>query len=167
MSLAVAQSRLAIVPVTLKAANRFVGQEHRHHPPTRGHKLSQGVVDDTGRLCGVAILGRPVSRHLDATGHLEVLRVCTDGTPNACSALYGAAARVGKEMGYPRERIITYTLLDEIGVSLRAAGWIWVAITDAESWDRPSRRRTDKSPTEAKKRWHAARPAAHKEPERG
>jgi hypothetical protein len=53
---------------------------------------------------------------------LEVSRVATDGCPNACSALYGAAARLGKALGY--SRIITYILDSEVGVSLRAAGWV-------------------------------------------
>lgn len=117
------QSKLIIRPITLKDANAFVGQEHRHHPPMVGHKFSISVVDEDGTLRGVAIAGRPVSRMLDDGLHLEVLRVATDGTPNACSALYGAVARAGKSMGYPRENIITYTLASEPGTSLRASGW--------------------------------------------
>ena len=52
---------------------------------------------------------------------LEVTRLVTDGTANACSLLYAAAARVGKELGY--ERIQTFILATEPGTSLRAAGW--------------------------------------------
>lgn len=155
------QPRLTIVPVTLREANRFVGQEHRHHPPTVGHKWSHGVViEPTGYLCGVAISGRPVSRKLDEQGYLEVVRVATDGTPNACSALYAAAARAGKEHGYVRSKIITYTLQSEPGTSLRAAGWVLGSTTAGGSWDRPGRRRTDNAPTEPKNRWHAAKPEA-------
>ena len=149
-------SRLMLAPVTLKAANRFVGDEHRHHPPTTGHKASISVVDDAGKIHGVAIIGRPVSRALDATGHLEVLRVATDGTPNAGSMLYGAARRLGIALGYPASKIVTYTLDSEPGVSLRAAGWLAVAHVRGESWDRPGRRRVDRAPTCPKVRWHGA-----------
>jgi len=154
--LEVAQSRLTIVPSGLRAASEFVGAEHRHHPPTRGHKFSVAVVDEADRRRGVAVAGRPVSRVLDGLGWLEVLRVATDGCPNACSALYGACARIGKEMGYLRHEIITYTLPDEPGTSLLAAGWVRDIITDGKSWDRPSRRRSDNAPTCRKQRWRAA-----------
>lgn len=153
-----AQQRLYIMPIGLRAANAFVGQEHRHHPPSRGHKFSVAVHDESGLLRGVAIAGRPVSRMLDNGFHLEVLRVATDGCENACSALYGACARAGKGMGYPSHQIITYTLHTEPGTSLRAAGWVQVGVTDGGSWDRPSRRREAVSPTEVKVRWAAAQP---------
>lgn len=149
-------SELRIAPITLREANAFVETVHRHHGPTRGHKLSLAVVSGIGQTHGVAILGRPVSRHLDAQGYIEVLRVATDGTPNACSMLYGAARRVAREMGYPAEKIITYTLADEPGTSLRAAGWHPSVTVRGESWDRPARERTDRHPTTPKVRWAAA-----------
>lgn len=152
------QQRLTIRPITLRAANRFVGDEHRHHPPTRGHKFSIAVHDEADELRGVAVAGRPVARNLDDGRTLEVLRVATDGCENACSALYGAVARTGIGMGYERHRILTYTLLTEPGTSLRAAGWVPVHVTAEESWDRPNRKRTDKHPTDPKIRWHAACP---------
>ena len=83
---------LSLVPVSLREANEFVCQHHRHHKPTVGHKFSIGVRED-GRLAGVAICGRPVSRFLDDGYTLEVSRLCTDGARNACSMLYGAAVR--------------------------------------------------------------------------
>lgn len=152
----VAQSRLTIRPIGLRAANAFVGIEHRHNPPVRGHKFSQSVVDDRGQLRGVGIAGRPVSRILDTGTALEILRVCTDGTPNACSALYGAAARAGVALGYRREDIFTYTREDEPGTSLLAAGFVRVAYVDPREWDRPSRRREQTSEVIGKWRWHAA-----------
>lgn len=148
---------LVIVPIGLRAANAFVGEEHRHHPPTRGHKFSVAV-EDEGGLRGVAIAGRPVGRGLDDGRHLEVLRVATDGCPNACSALYGTAARAGVAMGYPRHQILTYTLASEPGTSLKAAGWVPVALVSGRSWDCESRPRIDHHPTEDKIRWHAALP---------
>lgn len=88
---------------------------------------------------GVAIVGRPVSRRLDDRLTLEVTRVATDGTPNACSALYGACARAAREMGYAR--IVTYTLAEEPGTSLRAAGWERDGESPGGSWSKPSRPR--------------------------
>lgn len=111
---------LELKPVSLKEANEFVAEYHRHHKPVVGHKYSLGCYKD-GNLVGVVITGRPVSRHLDDGMTLEVTRLCTDGTKNACSFLYGAAARVGKEMGY--HKIITYILQSEPGTSLKASGW--------------------------------------------
>ena len=75
---------LEIVPMTLKEANAFVEQNHRHHGPVVGHKFSIGLSDGE-KIVGVAIVGRPVARHLDDGWTLEVNRLCTDGTRNACS----------------------------------------------------------------------------------
>jgi hypothetical protein len=79
------------------------------------------------------------------------LRVCTDGTPNACSALYGACRRIAKAMGYTR--VITYTLADEDGASLRAVGARRVASVRGEQADRPSRRRRSREQTPDRWRW--------------
>ena len=111
---------LTLTPINLKTANAFVQQYHRHHKPTRGHKFSIGVSED-GTLVGVAICGRPVARRLDDGYTLEVNRLCTDGTPNACSILYAAAYRAARAMGY--NKVITYILDTENGSSLKAAGY--------------------------------------------
>jgi len=62
-----------------------------------------------------------VARSYDDGRTLEVNRTCTDGTPNANSALYGAAWRAARALGYLR--LITYTQEGESGASLRGAGW--------------------------------------------
>ena len=111
---------LALTPISLREANAFVERNHRHHKGVTGHKFSIGCTRD-GELVGVAIMGRPVSRYLDDGLTLEVNRLCTTGAENACSMLYGAAARAARAMGY--QKIITYTLDTEPGTSLRAAGW--------------------------------------------
>ena len=111
---------LTLTPINLKTANAFVQQYHRHHKPTRGHKFSIGVSED-GALVGVAICGRPVARRLDDGYTLEVNRLCTDGTPNACSILYAAAYRAARAMGY--NKVVTYILDTENGSSLKAAGY--------------------------------------------
>ena len=111
---------LEIRPITLRAANAYVAQNHRHNLPTNGHKFSVSVWDGD-RMCGVAIAGQPIARKLDDGLTIEIRRVCTDGTRNACSILYGACCRVAKAMGY--KRVVTYTLISEPGASLRASGF--------------------------------------------
>lgn len=151
---------LNIRPIILREANAYVGQHHRHNLPTNGHKWSLACYDDD-RLCGVAIAGQPIARRLDDGLTIEVRRVCTDGTYNACSKLYGACARVAKEMGY--RRIITYTLQSEPGTSLTASGWKNCGEAGGGSWNSPSRPREQyqetlfgverKYPDERKVRW--------------
>lgn len=111
---------LIVKPISLKNANAFVIEKHRHHDKVQGHKFSLSVWDGE-RLCGVAIVGHPQSRMIDNENTLEVLRLCTDGTHNACSILYARCARVGRDMGY--KKIITYILESECGTSLKASGW--------------------------------------------
>lgn len=130
------QQRLEIVPLTLAEANAFVTEHHRHHGPLRFHRFSIGVVDEEGVLRGVAIVGRPVSRHRDDGRTAEVGRVATDGCPNACSALLAACWRAARAMGFLR--MGTYTLIEEPGTSLNAAGWRLVYTTKANGsgWTR-------------------------------
>lgn len=136
------RKRLTVVPLSFADACTGVDRLHRHHKAPRGHKFSLGVLAD-GHLVGVAIVGRPVARALDTGWQVEVTRVATDGTPNACSALYGAAWRTASSAGY--QRAITYTQDGESGASLRGAGWRPVAVLRPRTgWDTPSRRRGDR-----------------------
>lgn len=135
--------------ITLREANAFVGQEHRHHGRARGCRFALGAFED-GRLCGVAICGRPVARHL-ATVSLECTRLATDGTPLACSFLYARCRRVAQALGYTSLK--TYTLATEPGASLRAVGARDEGLVKGRSWDRPKRGRVDSHPTEDKRRW--------------
>jgi len=146
---------LRISPISLREANAYIAEMHRHHPPTRGHKFSIAVRDDQGTLRGVAVAGRPVSRMLDDGETLEVLRVATDGTPNACSMLYGAVRRAAIAMGYAPRNVLTYTLQSETGASLRASGWLCDGPAGGGSWSRASRLRSDNAPLEPKTRWRA------------
>jgi hypothetical protein len=96
---------------------------HRHHAPLPGGFAwyCLGAVNDR-LVVAAAICGRPTNRNNSGEGQtVEVIRLASDGTRNACSFLYGAAARVAREMG--AAQIITYTLDSESGSSLRAAGW--------------------------------------------
>lgn len=141
----------ACVSQYMREANGFVQQYHRHHKQVAGHKFSIGVAQD-GKLVGVAICGRPVSRRLDNGTTLEVNRLCTDGTRNACSILYAAAARAARDMGY--KKIITYILASEPGVSLRAAGFTCEGKAGGLEWNGRSKPKTeDQYPHEMKTRW--------------
>ena len=146
--------RFEVVPLPLAEANAFVEQHHRHHGRVVGHRWSIGVADSSGRVRGVAIVGRPVSRGLDDGLTLEITRVATDGAKDACSALYGACRRAAFALGY--KKLVTYTLASEPGVSLRAAGYRLVGEVRGRSWNCQSRPRVDKHPMQAKLRWEAA-----------
>jgi hypothetical protein len=112
--------RLTVIPVTWRQACDFVDACHRTHAAPQGCKWAIGVADDAGVLRGVALCGRPVSRHLDDGLTVEVSRTCTDGVPNGNSALYGACWRIASAMGY--RRLVTYTQAGESGASLLGAG---------------------------------------------
>lgn len=146
-------SSLTLVPVSLSDALAFVTQVHRTHPAPQGGKFAIGVAKGD-ELVGVAVVGRPVSRHLDNGWTAEVTRVATDGTKNACSKLYAACWRAARAMGY--RRLVTYTLKEEPGTSVRAAGWKVVGETEARNWDRPKRPRVNRHPTQIKIRWEAS-----------
>lgn len=146
----IAPPKLTLVPLTLRAANAFIAEHHRHHRPARGCISVVGVAAN-GRLCGVAVIGRPVARLLQDGFTAEVTRCCTDGTPNACSMLYGAAWRAVRALGY--RRLVTYTLPDESGASLRASGFVLFGVVGGGTWDRRRRARADRHPVGKKLRW--------------
>ena len=109
-------------------------------------------------LVGVGIAGRPVARGLDDGKTVEITRVCTTGTRNACSKLYGALCRAAAAIGY--ERAVTYTLAEEPGDSLRGAGCeVAAELAPRPSWSCASRPRVqtdergDRRPPGAKLRW--------------
>tara|TARA_R100000988_G_scaffold18366_1_gene8867 strand:+ start:747 stop:1202 length:456 start_codon:yes stop_codon:yes gene_type:complete len=133
---------LKVIPISLKEANDFVENFHRHNGRTArdGGKFAIGA-SNTDQLLGVAIVGRPVARLLSDGFTAEVLRVCTlpDTTKNVCSFLYGRCWRIWQQMG--GTRMITYTLADETGASLRGAGWKIVGTTKPGGWDRKNRAR--------------------------
>ena len=142
---------LNVVPLTLSQLNDLVSRLHRHHKPIRGHRFSIGA-ERHGTLVGACSVGRPVARNTDQYEVAEVTRLVTDGTRNACSLLYGAAARICKEMGF--KRIQTFILPSEPGTSLKASGWTCEGTCkDAGAgWQSRVGRRTDQ-PTEPKVKW--------------
>ena len=139
--------------IPLHRARQYVLDNHRHLPKVQGGIVALGCYDGA-RLCGVAILGRPSARLFDTGERMELVRCATDGTRNAGSALYGAARRLAAAMGIPN--LITYTLPEESGASLRGAGWREDGATDGGEWSRPSRARTDAKDARPKRRWSVA-----------
>lgn len=151
MDQSLTQSRLTVVPVTNEAGKAYVDSFHRHHGSSVQARFCLAVVDEGRKVRGVVLVGRPVARLLDDGWTLEVNRLATDGCENACSALYGAARRVAKEMGY--RKLITYIRQDEPGTSLKASGWKFEEPIRARSWNMPGRPRTDKTDIVTRGRW--------------
>jgi hypothetical protein len=146
-----------IVPVTLRQANDFVSDYHRHSDRTArdGGKFAIGLIEGE-HLVGVAIVGHPLSRMLHDGTTAEVLRLCVspEAPRNACSKLYGRCWRIWQQMG--GRRMVTYTLQKESGASLRGAGWKCVGETYPHQWNGPSRPRSHKEIyREPKFRWEA------------
>lgn len=141
---------MMLVPVTLTDAHAFVRQFHRHHRPSVGG-LFAAAVSDGEKIVGVVVVGRPVARMSTDGWTCEVTRLCTDGTANACSMLYRAAWRAAKALGY--KRLVTYTLPEEGGASLRGAGFTEIGRAGGGSWSNTKRPRVDKHPLQEKIRW--------------
>lgn len=139
--------KLLIVPIFQDEAFEFIKRHHRHHKKPVG-SIYQIAASDGEKIVGVAVVGRPNGRRQQDGFTLEVTRLCTDGTPNACSALYSACWRVCREMGY--RKLITYILNTEPGISLKAAGWRLIGERGGGSWSVPSRPRVDMHPLQKK-----------------
>jgi len=157
---------LEIRPISISKANAYVEQHHRHHGKKTGCRFAIAVYGG-GELHGVAICANPVARNADDGLTLEVSRLCTDGEHNACSILYGACARIAKEMGFAK--IQTYILESECGTTLKASGWTkeadavgspdWVNAPNERQRQRNARPQQlslfeeKKPPEELKQRW--------------
>tara|TARA_R100001126_G_scaffold80814_1_gene49259 strand:+ start:102 stop:560 length:459 start_codon:yes stop_codon:yes gene_type:complete len=114
--------KLQVIPISIREANKFVTNFHRHNKPVHGAKFVIGVSYDD-KLVGVGILGRPVARRLDDGFTAEVVRSCVhpDAPKNTNSFIYGRLWRIWQQMG--GARIVTYTLKSESGSSLLGAGY--------------------------------------------
>jgi hypothetical protein len=139
----------------LREAQEFVHAYHRHSDVQHGHKFSIGL-EEEGRLIGVVTAGQPIARANDDGYTLEITRCCVlEGKRNANSRLYGVALRVARAMGY--RKVITYTLPEESGASLRAVGFRPDGMTKANpnGWDMPGRprKRPARYPNGPKIRW--------------
>lgn len=150
---------LTRVPISLREARRFVGEHHRHSLPPQGGLFAVSVVSECAVTVGVAIAGRPVAPKLDDGVTVEVTRCCTLDVPRSASMLYGGLCRAAAALGYTDA--ITYTLVDEHGTSLLAAGFKPVAYVSPQHWHKTQRPWVDvdlfgnpTKPTGAKIRWH-------------
>lgn len=149
-----------LVPISFREAKQYVAAHHRHNEPPRGHKFSIGLRRD-GELVGVVMASRPVARGSDDGMTVEIIRLTTMGDRNACSRLYAAACRAAAAMGY--RRAITYTLEEEAGSSVRAAGFRADGMTKGGEWtpmegmlrshEKPQLWGPPKMPTGPKRRW--------------
>lgn len=143
---------LSVQPITFAEAKAFIEVHHRHHKPPLSHLFS--IACNNGeKVVGVAVVGRPSARMLQDGWTCELTRMATDGTRNACSFLYSRAWRIAQMHGY--RRMVTYTLPEEGGASLRAVNWKCAGLAGGGSWSRESRPRVDTHPTQEKLRWEA------------
>src|SRR5690606_12796266 len=111
-----------------------------------------------GVIVAVAIVGNPKARMLQDGWTAEVVRLCSVDSrranghaSGACSFLYAACWRAARAMGF--RRLVTYTLPDEGGASVRGAGWTCIGEAGGGSWHRRERPRVDTHPTQVKLRW--------------
>jgi hypothetical protein len=147
---------LEIGEVSFPVAKEFIQEHHRHCDPPQGWKYGAALFNGDD-MVAVMTAGRPGSRHLDAQGCMEITRVCVkdmephDLVANACSILYGYGSREAFKRGYGR--VVTYTKKDESGASLRAAGFVPVAVSQGGEWNRRGRPRRPGRNTVPKIRW--------------
>lgn len=145
-------TKLCVVPLTRTEAQVFVDAHHRHHKAHVSDIFRIGAAVG-GEVIGVAVVGRPMARALCDGWTVEVVRLCvSDAAPrNACSWLYARAWRAAQALGY--KKMITYTLPEEGGASLRGAGWRCIGQAGGGSWGRPCRPRVDTHPLQVKMKW--------------
>ncbi|WP_131658090.1 XF1762 family protein [Ectopseudomonas composti] len=116
---------MSVKPISIKEANEFIAEYHRHHRPTvrNNGKWALAAQDLTGEIFGVVIASSPVSATYMDGLTIELTRLCVkEGAPKgACSFLLSKCCAIWRSMG--GQRVITYTLASESGASLRGAGW--------------------------------------------
>lgn len=128
-----------IRPISRDDARAFVARVHRHLGPPVGDMFRVALTADDV-VVGVGIAGRPVARGSDDGRTIEIIRVAVeDGLDCGCSRIYGALRRAAVALGY--DRVITYTLAEEPGTSLRAAGFIAEARSPGGDWSNAKRPR--------------------------
>lgn len=159
MTAAGGQGRVRTRLCSIPEARAACAQLHRHLQAPRGGLFAVVAELEDGRAVGWCVVGRPSARALQRRNAtwwrtVEVTRCATDGTANACSALYGAARREAFRRG--ADVVITYTLPMEGGASLRGAGFVETCRTGGGAWSRRGRARDDAArPTCRKVRWRS------------
>jgi hypothetical protein len=143
---------VAMRPLPQRAARAWVKQTHRHLDDYPAGDLFRVALDVNGHMSAVGVAGRPCRMLQDGyTAEITRIACASPVEVNACSRLYGALRRAGIALGY--RRFVTYTLEDEPGTSLRAAGFHDDGLTDGGEWDRKSRRRKAAKQAGRKRRW--------------
>ena len=147
------------VPITIKEARPLLREWHRRRKTCHAARFAVAVAAD-GIVRGVAFCGNPVAtmlaQHSDGDV-LEVLRLATDGTPNACTRLQAVVDRVARAMGFTK--LVTYTDPDEGGTSLRASNWQGPFPTKGGTRANRPGRRSGRQP----RRWKWTRNVARRE----
>lgn len=142
---------MRLVPITVKAATRWVSEHHRHlRRELAGARFAVALVHPVDQLVGVAIVTSG-PRVWEGSGRCNIARVCTTGVKNGCSKLYGAICRAAEALGYTEAW--TYTLPNEPGTSLRAAGFEDMGLTSGGEHAREKRPRRPAERSEPKRRW--------------
>ena len=148
---------MRISDCTVREARRIVKRWHRHLPDIQGGLFAAKLVDDAGAVVGCALAGNG-PRVWQGTGRLVISRVAVvEGTRNGCSMLYGALVRAARALGW--REVWTYTLPEEPGTSLKAAGFQDMGLTDG--WGRTQSRQ---SAAEASRQARPEAPLAHRAP---
>jgi hypothetical protein len=129
---------LELVPIKQKPAFAFVLKHHRHNQSLPAGDVFRVAIIEAEQIVSVAIAGYPTAEGLNDGRSLEITRVCTLGTRNACTRLYGALGRAAKALGY--RTLWTYTLESEPGTSPRAAGFELDAVIPERDWSKESGR---------------------------
>lgn len=144
---------LELRPCSVKAARRLVKSWHRHLPDIQGGLFAVCCVAADGECVGVGIAGNP-ARAWQNHARLVISRCATNGYENACSMIYGALCRAAKALGYAE--VWTYTLVDEPGTSLRAAGFVEMGLSTGGANSCKARPRLPAVCPGPKRRWMRA-----------
>lgn len=147
---------LRLRPCSIVEAKDIVARYHRRRPVVQGGLWAVAVNDIWKDTVGVAIVGWPPRGYMRPDNAiLCVLRVAVSPhARNACSMLLGASWKAVRALG--GKALITYTDLDESGVSLIAAGWKVDGITSGKgTWGSKARQRPLAVLPGPKRRWIA------------
>ncbi len=148
--------QLRLDRIAFRDVRRFIDRHHEHLAGPTGWRYGQGIWNGPD-LIGVVTVGQPLARAFDPHQVVEVTRLCVRRDRadalrwNACSQLYGWAAREAQQRGF--RCIISYTRQDEDGGTLRAVGWHCDGPAGGRSWNWRGRPRVDRAPPFPRLRW--------------
>jgi hypothetical protein len=153
-----AAPRIDVKPLSLSSAHAACDRWHSHHEPAVGGLFALAAWVDDRCVC-VAVVSRPVARRLDDGKTAEVVRLASDATTRrAASSTLRAVVVECASRGY--DRVVSYTMLGEVGACYRAARWRPTALTRGGEWSCPSRPRKPSKQPGRKARWEAGARAA-------